>query len=273
MEPTDNPYAILGITESATARDIRTAYRRLALEHHPDRNPNNTASHTLFAKINHAYEVLTDPERSSSWKQNHSNNGPSNNTMPHRQYYHSDPFSVFESVFRDEFISRDFFRPRGMGGFRNFPSMFEPGRDPFDDPFFTTRRSSRVRNNNNNDDMFGAMEDWFRSSPFEDAMKQSHLPPAGQSSSSFYSSSSFSRRNSKGQWVTETTENRNGDVTTERITRDAQGNILQQETLEQGQEGGTTGSGGPKKRLSAAPVDQQRPHHNKFRLPWRRGDE
>ena len=56
-------YQILGIDKNATAAEIRKAYRKLAAQYHPDRNPGNTASAEKFKEINEANEVLSDPEK------------------------------------------------------------------------------------------------------------------------------------------------------------------------------------------------------------------
>ncbi|MEX1255127.1 MAG: J domain-containing protein [Dehalococcoidia bacterium] len=56
-------YATLGVPKGATQKDIRQAYRRLARQHHPDVNPGDKASETLFKEVNAAYEVLSDKEK------------------------------------------------------------------------------------------------------------------------------------------------------------------------------------------------------------------
>jgi curved DNA-binding protein len=56
-------YKILGIGKSATAAEIKTAYRRLARKHHPDLHPNEKDAKLKFQQINEANEVLSDPEK------------------------------------------------------------------------------------------------------------------------------------------------------------------------------------------------------------------
>ena len=53
-------YKILGVDRKASEEEIRKAYRELAKQHHPDRNPNNKQSEERFKEINEAYQVLSD---------------------------------------------------------------------------------------------------------------------------------------------------------------------------------------------------------------------
>jgi molecular chaperone DnaJ len=56
-------YEVLGVARDATADDIKKAYRRLAREHHPDANPDDTEAEARFKELALAYETLSDPER------------------------------------------------------------------------------------------------------------------------------------------------------------------------------------------------------------------
>ncbi len=56
-------YAVLGVSKSSDAEQIKKAYRKLAKDLHPDRNPGNKQAETRFKAVNHAYEVLSDQKR------------------------------------------------------------------------------------------------------------------------------------------------------------------------------------------------------------------
>jgi len=66
----NNPYEILGVSEAASFEDIKKAYRKLALEHHPDRTGGDDAE---FKKINHAYEILGDPQKREAYHNEQNN--------------------------------------------------------------------------------------------------------------------------------------------------------------------------------------------------------
>lgn len=65
----NDPYEILGVAKSASADEIKRAYRRLAKEHHPDRNPGDKKAEARFKEIQAAYDVLGDAERRSQFDQ------------------------------------------------------------------------------------------------------------------------------------------------------------------------------------------------------------
>ncbi len=68
-------YASLGVPRTATEKEIKTAYRKLARQHHPDANPGNKSSEEKFKELTEAYEVLKDTDKrrkydmlGSNWK-------------------------------------------------------------------------------------------------------------------------------------------------------------------------------------------------------------
>ena len=62
-------YEVLGVTRSANEGDLKSAFRKLAKEHHPDRNPGDTSSEQKFKEINEAYEILKDPQKRAAYDQ------------------------------------------------------------------------------------------------------------------------------------------------------------------------------------------------------------
>ena len=62
-------YEILGVSRSATERDLKSAYRKLAKECHPDMNPDDKDAENRFREASEAYEVLKDPQKRAAYDQ------------------------------------------------------------------------------------------------------------------------------------------------------------------------------------------------------------
>lgn len=118
-------YEVLGVTKGASAEDLKKAYRKLALEWHPDRHKDNKEeAEKRFKEINEAYQVLSDPQKKASYDQfghvppagggnpfaggnpfggyqyTYSGNGGQN---PFASGDFGDPFDIFEQFFGGSF--------------------------------------------------------------------------------------------------------------------------------------------------------------------------
>lgn len=61
-----DPYEVLGVNRTGTQDDIKKAYRKLAREFHPDRNPGDKSAESRFKEVQDAYEILNDEQKNSS---------------------------------------------------------------------------------------------------------------------------------------------------------------------------------------------------------------
>lgn len=116
-------YKILGVSENATDKDIKSAYRQMAFKHHPDKNPGNEkAAEATFKKINEAYYVLGDKERRRQYdgaRRGHFAGAGYDG----RQRYGYSQQDIFQGMFS------------GQSGFEDLNSMFAQAGLRFDRDF------------------------------------------------------------------------------------------------------------------------------------------
>src|ERR1700684_3610783 len=60
-------YEVLGVSRDASDQDLKSAYRKQALKHHPDRNPGDHAAEEKFKQASEAYQVLSDPDKRAAY--------------------------------------------------------------------------------------------------------------------------------------------------------------------------------------------------------------
>jgi hypothetical protein len=99
--PMQDYYRLLAVAPDATLDEIKRAYRRLALQYHPDHNPDDPEAEARFKEITLAYGVLSDPERRTAYDRARA--APAAGEGGQRQ-----PRVDPDEVFRDLFASRDF---------------------------------------------------------------------------------------------------------------------------------------------------------------------
>src|SRR5580692_7048661 len=60
-------YELLGLQKNASAEDIKRAYRKLAMQFHPDRNPGDAVAEQKFKDLSHAYDILKDDQKRAAY--------------------------------------------------------------------------------------------------------------------------------------------------------------------------------------------------------------
>jgi molecular chaperone DnaJ len=118
-------YELLGVEKSVTAEELKKAYRKKAVQYHPDKNPGDKAAEEMFKKVSHAYEVLSDAEKRAAYDRygpaafegGAGAAGPRGGGGMGGGGFH-DPFDIFREVFGQQ---------GGRGGGGIFEEMFGGG--------------------------------------------------------------------------------------------------------------------------------------------------
>jgi curved DNA-binding protein len=149
-------YEILGINKNATSEDIRSAFRKLAKQYHPDVNKTKSAEER-FKLINEAYEVLIDPDKRSRYDNFGSNFGTGSGIKDSDWDRFAQMFGAGKA---SPFSSRDRSSKRTSGGFSDFfDILFGGGAEKHNYNFFETTgnvNSSRTNEQRNRADSFKA---------------------------------------------------------------------------------------------------------------------
>jgi curved DNA-binding protein len=117
-------YKVLGVDRKATEDEIKRSYRKLALEHHPDRNPGNKSAEEKFKEINEAYQVLSDSEKRARYDQlgasykNYTQRGGSPGNFNWEDWFVQNPRGGNVRVEVGDF--GDIFGNEGLGDFSDF---------------------------------------------------------------------------------------------------------------------------------------------------------
>jgi len=116
-------YQTLGVAKTASDKDIKNAYRKLARKYHPDLNPNDAEAHKKFQQLNEANEVLSDPEKRKKYDQYGEN------------WKHGEEYERAQQQARQQQGSRQQYNYGGQGsGFEGFEGAGFGG-DDFSDFF------------------------------------------------------------------------------------------------------------------------------------------
>lgn len=104
-------YSTLGVSESASDDEIKSAFRKLAMKHHPDRNPGDAGAEEQFKKINEAYSVLSDQQKRAEYDNMKRYGGAGHFHQGGAQHFHFN----FDHMGNIDDIIHQFFSQNGFG--------------------------------------------------------------------------------------------------------------------------------------------------------------
>lgn len=111
-----NPYEVLGVARNASAKDIKSAFRKLAKKHHPDQNPDDPKAKDRFSQVNQAYEIVGDEKNRAAFDRGEI--GPDGKPVFHgfEGAAGGDPFAGFRQTRHGPGGTRFEFRTSTAGG-------------------------------------------------------------------------------------------------------------------------------------------------------------
>jgi molecular chaperone DnaJ len=96
-------YVLLGVERTVTVEELKKAYRKKAVQYHPDKNPGNKESEEMFKKVSEAYEVLQDAEKRAAYdRYGHAAFAGPGGRGPGGMGGGHDPFDIFREVFNQQ---------------------------------------------------------------------------------------------------------------------------------------------------------------------------
>lgn len=118
FDPSVDYYKALGVSESATADEIKRAYRKLAKQNHPDSTGGDKAKEHRFKDISNAYDVLGDPKKRGLYDQIRANGGVQQGSFPGGGFTYTSQGGPGPGVFDLGDLFSQFFANNGRGGGR-----------------------------------------------------------------------------------------------------------------------------------------------------------